>query len=98
MVMPIFYQMDEMLKKLSAKSNGGETLKRLSDARVTVYGGGRDSDELIYLRSQNADAEGVNTNLPDAWDTFAGAQGVTDAGDVRPSQKKRIFFRTQNYP
>ena len=94
--MPAFRQMDEMLKKLSAKSNGGETLKRLSDARTTVYGGGRDSHELIYLRGQNTDAAGVNTHLPDAWDTFAGAQGATDS--TRPTQKKRIFFATQSYP
>lgn len=88
--------MDEMLKKLSAKQNGGETLKRLSDARTAVYGGGRDSNELTYLRAQNTDAATVNTHLPDAWNTFAGAQGVTD--ETRPDQKKRVFFRTQNYP
>ena len=96
--MPIFYRMDEMLKKLSAKNNAGGNLKRLSDARTAVYGGGRDSQELTYLRAQNTDSATVNTHLPDAWDTFAGAQGVTGAGDRRPSQKKRIFFRTQNYP
>lgn len=86
-----------MLKKLSAKSNGGETLKRLSDARVTVYSGGRNFDELTYLKGQNADASGVNTHLPDAWDTFAGAQGVT-TNYQETHRKKQIFFRTQNYP
>ena len=96
--MPDFRQMDEMIKKLTAKNNAGPALKRLSDCRTAVYGGGRDSNELTYLRNQNTDAATVNTNLPDAWDTFAGARGVTGAGDTRPSQKKRVFFVSQIYP
>lgn len=97
--MPIFYAMDEQIKKLTAKSNGGETLKRLSDARTTVYGGGRDSNELTYLRNQNTDAITVNTHKPDAWDTFGGAQGVTGTNTYQEThRKKQAFFRTQNYP
>lgn len=88
--------MTDALNKLSAKINGGETLKRLSDARAAVYGGGRDSHELTYLRGQNGDAAGVNTHRADAWDTFSGAQGVTDV--TRPTEKERIFFQEQNYP
>ena len=88
--------MTNILNKLSAKSNGGETLKRLSDARTTVYGSGRDSHELTYLKAQNTDAAGVNLHLEDAWDTFAGARGVTSV--TRPTEKKRLFFIEQNYP
>lgn len=97
--MPIYYQQDEMLKKLTAKSNGGEILKRLSDARVAVYGNGRASGELAYLKGQNTDAVSVNTHLPDAWDTFAGARGVTGTNTYQEThRKKQAFFRTQSYP
>lgn len=97
--MPIFYSIDEQIKKLTAKSNGGETLKRLSDARTTVYGNGRASDELTYLKGQNTDAVSVNTHLPDAWDRFAGARGVTGTNTYQEThRKKQAFFRTQSYP
>ena len=94
--MALFYQLDEAIKKMTASNNAGPDLKRLSDCRVAIYGNGRSSAELTYLRGQNADGASVNTHRIDAWDTFAGAQGVTD--ETRPDQKIRLFFRTQDYP
>ena len=94
--MPITYQLEEAIKKLTAKNNAGPALKRLSDCRVAVYAGGRTSNETTYLKGQNADAAGVNAHWTDAWDTFAGARGVT--GETRPDQKRRLFFVSQNYP
>lgn len=97
--MAIFYSTDEAIKKLTAKNNAGPDLKRISDCRVAVYGGGRASDELVYLRAQNADASGVNTHQPDAWDTFAGVRGVTGTNSYQEThRKKSLFFRTQAYP
>lgn len=78
------------------KSNAAPTPHRLSDLRVAVYGGGRFSNELAYLKGQNGDASGINNTWADAWDRFAGAQGVTSV--TRPTEKRRLFMREGNYP
>lgn len=87
--------MDEMIKKLTAKNGAGPTLRRLSDTRTAVYGSGRTSAELTYLRGQNTDAATVNTHWADAWEGFAGLRSATSA---RGTQKRREFFRNQTYP
>ena len=94
--MPRWYLIDEQIKTLTQSTGVTNTLQRVSDQRVAKYGNARTSAELTYLRSQNTDSAGVNTHWADAWDTFAGAQGVTTVN--RPTEKRNVFFRTKNYP
>jgi len=76
--MAISYKQQGYIETLATKTES--TSGYASDQRTFLYGGrGSKYDELVYLRAQNTDAEGVNTKLSDAWTKFGPANGAAGA-------------------
>ena len=92
--MPRFYKNQAKLEAISRKTTAANY--RLSDQRVKLFHGrGTDYDELVYLRGQDGDAQGVNNKDSDAWTKFGAANGAPGS---RADQIQHDFGVNGTYP